>query len=202
MASDFHTHFPAPENPALISGNDLNAGNLVSLEVHPWYLPNYFDARVIPDMATLQPFTALGEIGLDKLRGPEPGIQIEYFTALLKLAADCRKPVVIHCVRSFQEIFNLLKPFNIKVLFHGFRSSPELLDELWKRKFAVSFHPAAQHTPALMSKLSAAKGIFGFESDSDPDISISGILNSISEKYRIKQLEKITDQNFLDFLEI
>ena len=87
-------------------------------------------------------------------------------------------------------------------MVHGFRSSPEMLDELWKKKVTVSFHPQMVHNPALMQKLSAAKGSFGFESDDNKNINIEILINIAKNNTQIADLEKITDQNFSDFLEI
>lgn len=203
MASDFHTHNQDPAVRALISSPVLLPGKLTSKELHPWHLPKTFISEVIPVQEDLSYFAAVGEIGLDKLRGIDYEVQKQYFTALLQLAYDCRKPVVLHAVRSFQEIFSALKPFSgLQVMFHGFRSSPEMLDELWKRKITVSFHPQIINSPALSAKLNNASGAFGFESDDDPEISITQLLIEVENFSGVCGLEKRTDQYFDDFLEI
>jgi len=109
MASDFHTHIPRDGINALISSAELLPGHLTSLEIHPWYLPETFSPALLPDHEKLYPFAAVGEIGLDKLRGPESVVQEQFLRAILDLAADTCKPVVIHAVRSYPEIFAILK---------------------------------------------------------------------------------------------
>lgn len=203
MASDFHTHKTAIGIPALISSPVPLPGKLASLEIHPWYLPEIFDRKFLPADGLLQNFAALGEIGLDKIRGPQTGIQQQYFHSLLALATDCRKPVVIHCVKAFQELFAALKHFpDVKIMFHGFNSSAEMLDELWKRNFTVSFSLSATGKPALMNKIIHAAGAFGFESDNDPANDVCEILDRMKNTLNITDIERLTDQHFADFLEI
>ena len=203
MASDFHTHNPDPPVRSLISTPVYLPGKLISLEFHPWNLPQVFDPAQLPEKSCLSAFNALGEIGLDKLKGADFNVQQLYFHALLAMAADCHKPVVIHAVRSFDELFAAVKPFKqVKILFHGFRSSPQMLMELWKRRFTVSFHPQIVNSPALAQMLVNNAGAFGFESDSDPEADIPPLLDRMSVIYGLKNLENITDQYFADFLEI
>lgn len=202
MASDFHTHNAETDFRALITTPIPLVGKLTSLLCHPWFLPKKIAPEAIITPEKLSSFNALGEIGLDKLRGPEMEIQQYYFHYLLTLAADCRKPVVIHCVRAFQEFFAAIKPFKLRILFHGFRSSPELLDELWKRRITVSFHPQAANNPALMKKLTAGTGKFGFESDDDRQVKLPEIIATAEKTSGTSGLEAATDQFFADFLEI
>jgi Tat protein secretion system quality control protein TatD with DNase activity len=108
------------------------------------------------------------------------------------------KPVVLHIVRCYQELFAILKRYSLRVMVHGFNGSPELLNELWKRDITVSFAPQILHKPELLTKLSAPAGKFGFESDNSPDISVKQILSQTG----IKNIENMTDQYFNDFLEI
>ena len=65
MASDFHTHNPSPPIRALISAAEPQNGKLVSLQRHPWQLPDIFDQTLLPQKIQLNDFAALGEIGLD-----------------------------------------------------------------------------------------------------------------------------------------
>lgn len=202
MASDFHTHTPDTEYPALISSTDPIAGKLTSLEFHPWHLTSSFSPDHLPAPEFAQQFTAIGEIGIDKLRGPETGIQRQYFEKLIALARELGKPIVIHCVKSYDEIFSCLKRYPVKAMIHGFRSSPQMLDELWKRNITVSFHPSIINNHPLLEKLKYASGSFGFESDDDPALRIPELLDKIKLRTGINNIEQITDQNFADFLEL
>ena len=202
MASDFHTHDQSPALRALISCKKTIPGKFTSFEFHPWLLPEKFDTRIIPEIMTLSGFAAIGEIGIDKMRGPDIAIQLQYLEKMLELAADLHKPAVIHCVKAFDELFAILKRFPVKIMFHGFRSSPQMLDELWKRNITVSFHPQMVNNEIIMKKLPAACGSFGFESDDNKENDVKKLLEIAEKTSGVKNLEAVTDQNFSDFLGI
>ena len=196
MASDFHTHhLPPPGVAALYSGNEPRPEVRNSLELHPWRLPETF--RDQPELAErLRHFDALGEIGLDRLRGPALSVQREYLRQYLQLAQDRGKPVVLHVVRCFPEVLNLLKSFRLKAMVHGFRGNAELLNELWRNGITVSFHPSALKREDIRRELSRPAGPFGFESDDDPQVSICEMLAQCP----LDNAEPMTDQYFADFL--
>ena len=198
MASDFHTHhLPPPGVRALHSGTVPLDGVFNALELHPWRLPENFAPQ--EGLAErLRDFDALGEIGLDRLRGPKLPVQQEFLRAYLSLACELEKPVVLHVVRSFPEIMAMLKTCPLRVMIHGFRGTPALLDELWERGYTVSFHHAALDKPDLRQKLFHPAGPFGFESDDDPTVSVCDLLAKCPQL----DAETITDQYFADFLRI
>ena len=198
MASDFHTHhLPPPGVRALHSGVEPLDRVFNSLELHPWHLPKNF-APQAGLAERLRGFDALGEVGLDRLRGPELPVQQEFLRTYLSLARELDLPVVLHVVRCFPEVMAMLKTCPLRVMIHGFRGSPELLDELWKRGYTVSFHHAALDKPELRQKLLHPAGSFGFESDDDPTVSVSELL----ERCPLRGAEALTDQHFADFLRI
>jgi TatD DNase family protein len=203
MASDFHTHEINSAGAALISTSHPLPGKLTSWEYHPWNLPENYDRQIISQAGDLSSFAAIGEIGLDRLKGTALPVQQKFLNDLLALADDMNKPVVIHCVRAVPELLSALKPYKLRVMFHGFRSSPELLDELWKHDITVSFHPAALKKEYLMEKFRSPAGKFGFESD-DTSIPVAETIKNAAHATGVAAeiLEKITDQNFRDFLEI
>ena len=82
---------------------------------------------------------ALGEAGLDTLKGPSLAVQRQYLHALLALASDCGKPVVFHVVRAFPELLKEVRFFGkIPKLLHGFRGNDARREELQKAGFLLS----------------------------------------------------------------
>ena len=197
MASDFHTHHhPAPGIRALYSGKEPLPGTFNSLELHPWHLPERF--APMPELAErLRNFDALGEIGLDSLRGPALPVQREFLQYGLRLAKEAGKPVVLHVVRCFHELPEMLRRWKLRVMVHGFRGSAELLDELWRQGITVSLHPSVLDREDILRKLEAPTGAFGFESDDDAALTVADIL----ARGPLKNAERMTDQYFADFLE-
>ena len=199
MASDFHTHhLPAPGVKALVSAETAVSGVYTSLEIHPWYLPADYSENAYSVAAKLPEFHALGEVGLDKMRGPDLTVQQKYLAEFLQIAADMDKPVVLHAVKCYQEIFSLLKKFKVRAMLHGFCGSLELLDELWKRQITVSFSEKAVLRQEIISKLATNTGAYGFESDAAQERDVRQIMS----RTKIKNVETITDRYFADFLRI
>ncbi len=111
----------------------LPDGMAFSLGHHPWYLSAAnLDPEKFYYAATHPNILAVGEIGLDKFKGPELGIQTAAFTTQLEIAEQLRKPVIIHCVKRFNEVLHIRKQMKPKVawIFHGFQGKPELARQL------------------------------------------------------------------------
>ena len=69
---------------------------------------------------------AIGETGLDKLSARYED-QILLFHAHLDIAKKIKKPIIVHCVKSQNDILRALKykKFNQKMMIHGFNGSRE-----------------------------------------------------------------------------
>lgn len=205
MATDFHTHRPKPGARALVSCRMEEVTNypLASLELHPWTLPHRFEPLPPEFRTALKQAAALGEIGLDRLRGPELPVQQEYLEALLSLAEQEKKPVVLHCVRAVPELLAAIRRHpKVRCLYHGFRGKPEQLEELRHAGFYVSLGFASLENAALFTHLkTAGLAQIGFETDDSPD-PVETLLASAAAKLGIDyaKLEAQTDATFDSFL--
>jgi TatD DNase family protein len=150
---DIHTHNSKPaegifavenimahENmkPKKISARAFTAG------IHPWHLNENNREQLLEyvrNIAGNPDLIAFGEAGFDKLRGPSIELQKSTFTEQVKIAGENQKPLVIHCVRSWDELLAAhknLKPLT-PWLVHGFRGKKELALQLIKRGMYLSF---------------------------------------------------------------
>lgn len=150
---DIHTHNSKPaegifavenimahENmkPKKISARAFTAG------IHPWHLNENNREQLLEyvrNIAGNPDLIAFGEAGFDKLRGPSMELQKSTFTEQVKIAGENQKPLVIHCVRSWDELLAAhknLKPLT-PWLVHGFRGKKELALQLIKRGMYLSF---------------------------------------------------------------
>lgn len=205
MAIDFHTHGAAPDGMALRSVGVTAAGSCryTSLELHPWHLPETTGSLSPEFLAAAERADAIGECGLDRLRGPLLPVQAAWLDEVLFLAETLRKPVVIHCVRAVPELLAAFRKHpGVRRLFHGFRGSPELLKELLEHGFTVSLHRSAIDRPGIAPLLLAQKleGI-GFETDDFP----GGIVPVLEHAARVlglrcSELETATDRTFYEFI--
>lgn len=145
---------------------------------------------------------ALGEIGLDRHRGPSLEMQRRYLDRLLELAERYQKPAVFHCVHAVPELLAATRGFRPHKLFHGFRGRPELLTELLRHDFFVSFMPDALERPDLAAFVKR-RGLrrLGFETD-DTAETIECVLARAARQLELEpeQLIRATDDNFREFL--
>lgn len=165
MLLDIHTHH-LPENPseALLSCSMWNMpipAHTVCLSagIHPWHVSEadcisqmeWVEQMIAHDTRTL----AIGEAGLDKLCHTPFDLQQKVFRHLIALARQYRLPLIIHAVKSYNELISLKKEFNPHNawIIHGFRGKRELAQSLIGQGFYLSFgsryNPEAlQSTPA------------------------------------------------------
>ena len=171
MFFNFHTHKTC-EN-ALVSSRENPGCSFWSLEKHPWYLPEKF---IFPDETfyeELSAASALGEIGLDRLRGPDLKVQREYLKAFLAAAERCGKPVVIHAVRCDSELDFELSRFSGRVLIHGFCGGNKRLQEHLQYNRFVSFAPGGWKNCPESLRASKLRNI-GLETD-DTNLNIEDV---------------------------
>jgi len=199
MACDFHTHKKFSAAAALYSVTEMDGRRFCSLEKHPWNLTDKFDFEPDVFAEELAPFDALGEIGLDRLRGADMTIQTGFLKKVLPIAQEMNKPVVFHIVRAWEEFFSIIKPYRVRMMVHGFRGSAELLLELWKRGITVSFHKSVINRQDIITSLSGA-GKFGFESDDDPECDVSILIESVAKATGRDGMENFTDAVFQEFI--
>lgn len=197
MCFDFHTH--TPRKNALVSAQSQPEGvSFWSLQVHPWELPETFAPLPGDFFDRLSAASALGEIGLDRLKGPALEIQKKYFSLLLSAAEKAGKPVVIHAVRCEAELDFFLERFSGKILIHGFcGGTKKLLHHLEKGRF-VSFAPGAWRFHTALLRERGLERI-GLETDAE-EMYISEVYRMAEEETGISGWEERCGENFLDFI--
>lgn len=104
----------------------------VSLGIHPWHAHFFSDQLLekIRQLAGNPKVLALGEAGIDKRHGPEQSIQMICWEAQWKLAQELKMPLIVHCVRAWQEMIPFLRSSTVPVLLHDFRGNEGVLRSL------------------------------------------------------------------------
>lgn len=149
---------------------------------------------------------ALGEMGLDKLKGPPMETQMEILRSQLQVAKELEAPVIIHCVRAYHQLLQVKGEFPEikKWCIHGFGRNATLAQQLIDAGFYLSLMPQLHNEEKFSQLLHAipANRLF-LETDSMPDVSIENIYLQASKKLGIS-LEKLQEQlinnanNFFD----
>ena len=112
--------------------------------IHPWDITADWEQEFtrIKQYADRDNVTAIGECGIDKLKSPSPlTLQQEIFKAHAILAEEVKKPLIIHCVKGFDELIALHKSIIPQQawIIHGFRGKPQQAEQLMKAGFYLSF---------------------------------------------------------------
>lgn len=126
-----HTHFRAAgeqerilRNAYLYADRVADPGYALSAGIHPWYIGGSLSgARDRLRKALARPFVkALGECGLDRLKGPPLPVQYTWLEMQKELAAETGKPLIIHAVKSLEDIWHILRDSSVPVILHNFRA--------------------------------------------------------------------------------
>ncbi len=133
------------------------------LGIHPWYIGEHSDG----DLGALEQLLqrrperclAIGECGLDRLRG-DLGEQWPWFDAQVSLASRLDWPLIIHSVKTHDEIHGALRrhQWHGPALVHGFSGSyqqgAKLVDAgCWLGVGGVITHPGAHKTRDAVARL-------------------------------------------------
>ena len=147
---DIHTHriSPAANVQAIYNAEGESTGVpahlWLSVGLHPWFLTEAnmdSQLRRLEELVLQDTVKLIGECGFDRLRGPAIALQRTAFSQQVQLAMTHGKPLIIHCVRAFDELQAFGKHYahHIPMIVHGFNKSPEQAKQLIQQGFYLSF---------------------------------------------------------------
>ena len=201
---DFHTHhIPVEQNVvAVVDGRD-------TWGIHPWEsLPRPLQKKGELRHSAVPPsfggegggILAIGECGLDALRGPSMDIQEQVFLQQIALSEELKKPLIIHCVKALDRLLQLHKEQKPTTpwMLHGFRGKPQQLRSLLDSGFYVSFGFAYNEESLCLCPL----GCMMLETD-DRVAPIAEIYNNVAKKrgLEVAELCKIMAENYQTFFQ-
>lgn len=162
--TDFHTHnLQAPAGRAIINLPQAwtecpaqfhpRPGALYSAGIHPWWTADHEAIlrmkQALPRLLSHPQVVALGECGIDRLRGASLAEQEELLRWQLALGETLHLPVTLHVVRAFDILLHLHKELRptTRWTIHGFRGGPALARQLLAAgldlSFGVRYNPEA-----------------------------------------------------------
>lgn len=160
---DIHTHHVpvAPDVVAIVNtliGADLTpdvtsggAYPFCSVGIHPCCIYNNVEKQLeeLRRQAMQPHVVAIGETGLDKCAATSLPQQMEVFRASVHLSEELALPLIIHCVKAWDELIALRRTLQPRQtwIIHGFRGGVEQARQLLRQGFLLSFgehfHPDA-----------------------------------------------------------
>lgn len=212
---DIHNHGATPATgifnvETLMAHEEREPQNIrgitFSYGIHPWHLDegnhDQLIARVIkiagnPDVA------AIGEAGFDKIKGPSSELQQKTFEEQVLISEELRKPVVIHCVRAWDELLKVHKKLNPKIpwLVHGFRGKPDLARQLVSKGMYLSFWFDFVMRPESVPLLKSVPKERIFLETDGAEIDIRDVYNKVScdLDISVEELKPLIFSNFNHF---
>lgn len=201
MFINIHTHSDTGRQIEVVSRTfeDVLA-EYFSFGIHPWEIDKWENKLAIFDsFLSLNGCLAVGEIGLDKLKGPEITKQIELFKQQIQFSEEYHLPVILHCVKAWNELKSLKRELKPKQpwIFHGFTKST-LTEEVLKEGIYISIGNAISTSQTLQSALKNIPLDRLFLETDDAECSIEDIYAKVSELKNIplSQLQSQLEENF------
>lgn len=208
---DIHTHNhwgdPGALNTCRIPDQQPPAGHAYTVGIHPWdaeQIPStdssYYQDLLIHSLTTS--CIAIGEIGLDytTAKSSEQKQQQQFWLEWqLQVATERSLPVIIHCVKAYNELIEVLKKHpNTTSIIHGYIGSPELASRLLQSGCYLSFGPRAWDSPKTRQTLQTVPldRLFFETDDSQQTIKDMYIGASEITGHSIPLLQQATSTNF------
>ena len=209
MYIDFHTHKP-------LYSADPNVLEIISMHKNVKYESEYFTVGHHPwwtneklseaDLLNMEMFLSskhclgIGECGLDKLKGATKEIQEEVFYQHIMLANKNNVPLIVHCVRQYDQVLNFKKKHGkTPWVIHGFRRNKQLAKSLIDHEIMLSVSPLRQMNESFVEMLQFLPvDSYFLETDSEYSLTIMERYQLMADLKRV-DLEELKGQMKLNF---
>jgi len=138
---DIHTHHPLNSEEILsvpsLFLQDVDFKKVIntpfSAAIHPWHAAKFLPGQVRAMLEALikQPgLIAIGETGLDRVCTADFQQQKLLFELHLEFAENHHRPLIIHAVKSWNDLIPYLKKVKVPFILHGYSGGTELTKQL------------------------------------------------------------------------
>ncbi len=209
---DIHTHNPnRVEGVTAIYNLNLsdfvkdNISGPVSVGLHPWHIGHFEHLNalhpLLVEAALSDGVIAIGETGLDKICSASMALQEDVFREHINISEEAGMPLIIHCVRAFQEISRIraITGATQPWILHGFNSSPEMALEMTSMGFYISVGERLLRNLQKSRDILQSVPISNIFAETDDDArSIMDIYDQMAEisGHSVKELKEFLTQNF------
>jgi TatD DNase family protein len=189
---DVHTHTISSDEKVFSIlnryPNSTDFSQPFSIGIHPWFINTENlenELVVVEEKLQLQNCYAIGECGLDKVVKTDFELQKTVFKQQIILSEKYKKPLIIHCVKAFQEIIELrkeLKPKQIWIL-HGFNKNGQVAHSLLKNGFILSIGSAIINNKKLQEVILHISLDYILLETDDSEFDIQEVYQKIANTY-------------------
>jgi TatD DNase family protein len=172
--------------------------------IHPWHIESVdIDEclNAIEKATALKNFCGVGECGIDRSIKTSFAIQESVFLKQVRLAENCSKPLIIHCVRAYSDLVHLKKvsKFSVPWIIHGFNGNMEVMKSLIRLGFYLSIGKPLLNNPAKRNMLREIPTERLFLETDDNDMDIASAYTQTAQLLGISEemLIELTEQNFI-----
>lgn len=196
MLINLHTHQKTEFGLEIVHAKEVLASPF-SYGIAPFEVNQYlFDETI----CTHKNCFAIGEIGLDKTIQTDINKQIKDFKSQLIHAEKLNLPVIIHCIKAYNELIEIKRSLKPKQpwIIHGFRKT-NLTTILINEGFYLSIGTAILHDKKLQSTLKSIPNDRLFlETDNDFKHNIAEVYQQVASLKEISllDLKNVISNNF------
>ncbi len=133
---DIHTHDTTrrPGVMAVVDAGlrDIPEAAIISAGVHPWVAVGYDEDALAARIGSDKRIVAVGETGLDFYdEAADRQLQERVFVAQLRLARRHGLPVMVHCVKAYNRLIEIVRQEKPeRMVIHNFISSEQMAAQL------------------------------------------------------------------------
>jgi len=192
-------------NRLLHEEKDVPEG-LFSAGLHPWHADMMHLASIsatLDQLASDSNMVAFGEAGLDKACNVPMAVQLDVFELHLKKAVEFNKPIILHCVKAWEEIIEISSTYPIRKILHGYNGSTQLTGRFVQEGFYFSVGSAILNTGSKISQSIHTIPLSSLFCETDnSQASVKSVYKGVSDVLKMEEdaLKSILFKNFQQFL--
>jgi TatD DNase family protein len=177
--------------------------------LHPWFITDRCDTESIRSYLLRGNAVAVGEIGLDFYSDAYPAAeeQVRALVAQLDMAVEFDLPVLIHCRKAYDLLFNILKQYRrrLRGVLHSYSGGADGLVRFLDLGFYVSFSGSVTRSNARKYHRTAAAvplECFLLETDAPSIATETTVASEIEPRHILEVAQKIAEIRALPFPEV
>ncbi len=165
--------------------------------LHPWYIADPVAFDLLRSYIVRKDAVAVGEIGLDfSPECPPAVVQVPAFTRQLDMAVEAGLPVLIHCRKAYDRLYEILKSYKgrIKGVLHSYSGGKDAMTRFIDLDFYISFSGSVTRpTARKYHKTAAAVPVdrFLLETDAPSIATESTVASQVEPRHVLEVAEKL-----------